>query len=60
MSGQKVLLRCIVVFKKINNEFERYIKYIDSDGIMMRYGSNVDKIINNLYVSLLKSLNQIN
>ena len=55
MSGQKVLLRCIVVFKKINNEFERYIKYIDSDGIMMRYGSNVDKIVNELYVSLLKS-----
>ena len=60
ISEQKVLLRCIVVFKKINNEFERYIKYIDSDGIMMRYGSNVDKIINKLYVSLLKSLNQIN
>ena len=60
MSGQKVLLRCIVVFKKINNEFERYIKYIDSGGIMMRYGSNVDEIINNLHVSLLKSLNQIN
>ena len=55
MSEKKVLLRCIVVFKKINNEFERYIKYIDSDGIMMRYGSNVDKIINELYVSLLKS-----
>ena len=51
----KILLRCIVVFKKINNEFERYIKYIDSDGIIMRYGSNIDKTINNLYLSLLKS-----
>ena len=55
ISERKVLLRYIVVFKKINNEFERYIKYIDSDGIMMRYGSNVDKIIYKLYISLLKS-----
>ena len=55
MHEQKVLLRCIIVFKKINNEFERYIKYIDSDGIIMRYGSNIDKIINKLCISLLKS-----
>ena len=45
------MLKCIVVFKKINNEFERFIKYIDSDGVMMRYGSNVD-VINELYASL--------
>ena len=54
ISEQKVLLRCIILFKKINNEFERFIKYIDSDGIMMRYGSNIDEIVNDLYVSLLK------
>ena len=45
------MLKCIVGFKKINNEFERFIKYIDSDGVMMRYGSNVD-VINELYASL--------
>ena len=54
-SEQKVLLKCILVFKKINNEFERFIKYYDSDGIIMRHGSDVDKVINDLYVSLLKS-----
>ena len=46
-----MLLKCTVVFKKINNEFERFIKYIDSDGVMMRYGSNVD-VINELHDSL--------
>ena len=50
-----MLLKCILVFKKINKEFERFIKYIDSDGIIMRYGSDVDKVINDLYVSLFKS-----
>ena len=54
-SEQKVLLKCILAFKKINNEFERFIKYIDSDGIIMRYGNDVDKVVNGLYVSLLKS-----
>ena len=46
-----MLLQCVLVFKKINKEFERFIKYIDSDGIIMRYGSDVDKVINDLYVS---------
>ena len=50
-----MLLKFILVFKKINNEFERFIKYIDSNGSIMRYGSDVDKVINDFYVSLLKS-----
>ena len=50
-----MLLKCILVFKKINNEFERFIKYIDSNGIIMRYGSDADKVINDFYVSFLKS-----
>ena len=48
------MLKCLVGFKKINNEFERFIKYIDSDGVMMKDGSNVD-VINELYASLGKN-----
>ena len=57
-----MLLKFILVFKKINNEFERFIKYIDSNGSIMRYGSDVDKVINDFYVLCLRVMkrNQIN
>ena len=53
MVEKKILLRSLVVFKKINNEFEIFIKYIDSSGIPLRYGDNVSEFIRKLYDSLL-------
>ena len=45
MVEKKILLRSLVVFKKINNEFEIFIKYIDSSGIPLRYGDNVSELL---------------
>ena len=53
LTEKKILLRSLVVFKKINNEFEIFIKYIDSSGIPLRYGDNVSEFVRNLYDSLL-------
>ena len=49
---KKILLRFILVFKKVNNEFERFIRYIDSNGLTLRYGDNVSEFIRKLYDSL--------
>ena len=43
----------MAVFVKINNPFDRYIKYIDSDGLILRKGDNTHKFINELFKSLL-------
>ena len=52
---QKITIRIMVVFVKINNPLDRYIKYIDSDGLILRKGDDTHKFINKLFKSLLKS-----
>ena len=50
---QKIIIRVMAVFVKVNNPFDRYIKYIDSDGFVLRKGDNTHKFINKLFKSLL-------
>ena len=52
---QKIMLRVMAIFVKVNNQFDRYIKYIDSDGIVLRKGDNTHKFINELFKSLLEN-----
>ena len=40
-------------FQKINNEFDRFIKYINSDGLILRFADNANEFIRKLYDSLL-------
>ena len=45
----------MAIFVKVNNQFDRYIKYIDSDGIVLRKGDNTHEFINELFKSLLEN-----
>ena len=54
-SEQKVMLRAMVVFVKVNDPFDRYIKYIDSNGLILRKGDNTHKFINELFKPLLEN-----
>ena len=49
---QKIIIRVMVVFVKANNRIDRYIKYIDSDGLILRKGDDTHKFINELFKSL--------
>ena len=42
----------MAVFVKVNNPFDRYIKYIDSDGLVLRKGDDTHEFINELFRSL--------
>ena len=52
---QKIMLRVMAIFVKVNNQFDRYIKYIDNDGIVLRKGHNTHECINELFKSLLEN-----
>ena len=52
---QKITIRIMVVFVKINNPLDRYIKSIDSDGLILRKGDDTYKFVSKLFKSLLKS-----
>ena len=52
---QKIMLRVMAIFVKVNNQFDRYIKYIDNDGIVLRKGDNTHECINELFKSLLEN-----
>ena len=52
---QKIIIRVMVVFVKVNNPLDRYIKYIDSDGLILRKRDDTHKFINELFKSLLKN-----
>ena len=54
-SEQKIMLRVMVVFVKVNDPFDRYIKYIDSNGLILRKGDNTHKFINELFKPLLEN-----
>ena len=46
---QKIIIRVMVVFVKVNNPLDRYIKYIDSDGLILRKRDDTHKFINELF-----------
>ena len=52
---QKIIIRIMVVFVKVNNSLGRYIKYVDSDGLILRKGDNTHNFVNELFKSLLKN-----
>ena len=52
---QKIIIRVMAVFVKVHNPLDRYIKYIDSDGFILRKGDDAHKFINELFKSLLKN-----
>ena len=54
-SEQKIMLRVMVVFVKVIDPFDRYIKYIDSNGLILRKGDNTHKFINELFKPLLEN-----
>ena len=45
---QKVQLRLAVAFIKVNNPFDRYIEYVDSDPLILRHSDDVVEFISNL------------
>ena len=52
---QKVQVRVSVVFIKVNDPFDRYIEYVDSDSLILRHADDTQVFISNLYDSLLEN-----
>ena len=52
---QKVQLRVSAVFVKVNNPFDRYIEYADSDSLILRRADDTQVFITKLYDSLLEN-----
>ena len=52
---QKIQLRVSVTFAKTNNPFDRQIKYVDSDSLVLRRADETSEFIKMLYDSVLKS-----
>ena len=52
---QKIQVRVSVVFIKVNDPFDRYIEYVDSDSLILRRGDDTQVFISNLYDSLLEN-----
>ena len=52
---QKIQVRVSVVFIRVNDPFDRYIEYVDSDSLILRRGDDTQVFISNLYDSLLEN-----
>ena len=52
---QMVQLRVSAVFVKVNNPFDRYIEYADSDSLILRRADDTQVFITKLYDSLLEN-----
>ena len=52
---QKIQVRVSVVFIKVNDPFDRYIEYVDSDSLILRRADDTQVFISNLYDSLLEN-----
>ena len=52
---QKIQLKLMVVFTKVNNLLDRYIAYIDSDSNILRRGDDTTEFINKLFNSVLEN-----
>ena len=52
---QKIQLKLMVVFTKVNNPLDRYFEYIDSDSNILRRGDDTTEFINKLFNSVLEN-----